>query len=98
MVGNDGSLTNALTQVLTLAVAHWLVSLVKSRSPRVARLLDGTPLLLLGHDQWRGRTLRKTHMLMADVGDAARQQGLRALSDVDAAVLERNGEISVLAK
>lgn len=98
MVGNDGSLTNAVTQVLTLAVAHWLVSLVKSRSTRVARLLDGTPLLLLGREQWRGRSLRKTHMLTADVGDAARQQGLLAISDVDSAVLERNGEISVLGK
>jgi uncharacterized membrane protein YcaP (DUF421 family) len=96
MVGNDASFTNAVTEVMTVAAAHAILTLVRSMSPRVARLIDGTPLVLLEHHQWRKETLIRKRLQDDDVMAMARDQGLKTLDQIDQAVLERNGEISIL--
>jgi uncharacterized membrane protein YcaP (DUF421 family) len=98
MVGNDASFTNALIEVMAVAAAHALVTLVRMASPRAARLIDGTPLILLENRQWRKETLIRQRVQDDDVMAMARDQGLRSLDQIGQAVLERNGEISVLPK
>src|SRR6201995_2692900 len=59
MVGPQASVTNAVTQIVAVAGAHTLITWLRTKSPRVARLLDGTPLILLEGGRWRARTMRK---------------------------------------
>lgn len=96
IVGPDVSVVNAWCQILTIAAGHFILVAVRSRSQRLAKLLDGTPLILLEGGHWRRRTLLKQRISMADVMAVVRDQRLRFFSQVDTAVLERNGEISVI--
>src|SRR3954451_18609818 len=96
MVGNEASLTNALIEIMAIAAAHALVTLVRMGSPRIARLIDGTPLILLENHQWRKETLLQKRVQDDDVMAMARDQGLASLDQIGKAVLERNGEISIL--
>ena len=96
MVANEISLTNALCQIVTIAVCHYCIALARAKWPQVARILDGTPLVLLEHKQWRQETLKGMKVTDDDVMAVARVQGLRNLDEIDTAVLERNGMISVL--
>jgi uncharacterized membrane protein YcaP (DUF421 family) len=96
MVGNELSLTNAVCQIMTVAGVHWVVTTIRARSPRIARILDGTPLILLEGGYWRSETMRHMGISEADVMTMARDQDVRTLSDIHTAVLERNGEISVI--
>jgi uncharacterized membrane protein YcaP (DUF421 family) len=96
MVGDEASLTNAAIQILTIAFAHYVVAIVRSRSRRVARLFDGTPLILLENGKWRAHTLRSMGMQDDDVMASARDQGLSTLDQIEQAVLERNGQISII--
>jgi len=96
MVGNEASLTNALIEIMAVAAAHALVTLVRMASPRIARLIDGTPLILLENHQWRKDTLIRKRVQDDDVMAMARDQGLASLDQIGKAVLERNGEISIL--
>jgi uncharacterized membrane protein YcaP (DUF421 family) len=57
--------------------------------------VDGTPLTLLEHKAWRSNTLRHMRISDDDVMASARDSGLKTLEQVDRAVLERNGEISI---
>ncbi len=98
MVGNDASLTNAVLQIVTLAAAHYSVAWIRSRSPRIARLFDGTPLILLEAGQWRSNTLSNMGIQDDDVMATARDQGILTLDQIDQAILERNGEISIIKK
>lgn len=98
MVGEDASLTNALLQVITIASAHYAVAWLRSRSSRIARLFDGTPLLLLESGQWRSHTLSEMGIQDDDVMATARDQGILTLDQIDQAILERNGEISIIKK
>ena len=98
IVADEASLTNAFCQIIAVAAAHYLLSSLRSHSDRVAQLLDGTPLILLEKGQWRALTMRRMRVQDDDVMEKAREQGLKSLEDIDMAVLERNGEISILAK
>lgn len=96
MVGEEASLTNAFTQIMTVAAGHTFLVWLRTKSDRIARLLDGTPLLLLEGQTWRSRTLRKMRIAPDDVMAMARDQGLKTLDDIGTATLERSGEISIV--
>ena len=96
MVGDDASLTNAFVQVLTITLAHFAITMARSKSPWLARLLDGTPLILLENGQWRAKTLSKMRIQDDDVMAQARDQGISTLEKIDIAILERNGQISII--
>jgi uncharacterized membrane protein YcaP (DUF421 family) len=96
MVGDDASLTNAFIQILTVALAHYGIATLRSISSRMARLLDGTPLILLENGTWRSNTLSKMRIQDDDVMAQARDQGIATLDKIEIAILERNGQISVI--
>lgn len=96
MVGNEASITNALIEITAVAAAHALVTLLRVASPRIARLIDGTPLILLENHQWRKETLIRKRVQDDDVMAMARDQGLSSLDQIRKAVLERNGEITII--
>lgn len=96
MVGPEASVTNAVTQIITIASAHFLVVWLRTRFPKARLLLDGTPLILMEGQAWRSRTMRKMGMTPEDVMYVARDNGLRTLAEIHTATLELNGEISIV--
>jgi uncharacterized membrane protein YcaP (DUF421 family) len=97
-VGQDHSLTNCTCAVLAVGCMHRVTSGLKIRYPRFGALVDGTPLLLIRRGQWQQETMAGMHMAPEDVMAAARTKGIRSMDDVEYAVLERNGGISVIEK
>ncbi len=98
MVGGEVSLTNAVCQILTVAMCHYGLARIRQRSDRLAEILDGTPLMLLEGNTWRALTMQRTRITDNDVMAMARDQGLKTLDEIDTATLERNGEISIIPK
>ena len=98
IVAQDSSVTNAFCQIVAIASAHYGLTMARSRSETVAKLLDGTPLILMEGGQWRARTMRMMRLKDDDVMERARDQGLKTLDEIQTAVLERNGEISIIPK
>jgi uncharacterized membrane protein YcaP (DUF421 family) len=96
MVGPEASLTNAITQILTVALCHYALAYLRYRFDGFARVLDGVPLVLLDRDKWRNETLSRMRIQDDDVMDTARQQGIRDLSGIKTAVLETFGEITII--
>lgn len=98
VVADEASLVNAFCQIVAIAGTHYLLATLRRRSEFFAKLLDGTPLILLEAGQWRAHTMRKVGIHDDDVMERARDQGLKTLDEIETAVLERNGEISILPK
>lgn len=98
IVADEASLTNAFCQIIAVAAAHYMLAELRSRSDRAAMILDGIPLTLLSKGKWNTRVMRMMRVNDDDVMEKARDQGLKALDQVDSAVLERNGEISIIKK
>lgn len=98
IVGDEASFTNAVCQIITMGLAHYTVAWARSKSPRFARLVDGTPLVLLENERWQTDTLRHMRIQDDDVIASARDSGIGTLQEIEQAVLERNGEISVCGR
>lgn len=97
LLGDDFSVINAFVVIATLVLIDILLSLFKERSPRVGRFLDGVPLIVVEYGKPLTERLRKARLTEEDILEAARQsQGLERLEQIRFAVLEKNGQISVI--
>jgi len=96
LVGDSYSITNAFVLVTTLVLVDVGLSLVKGRSPRIERYLDGTPLVIVEGGRLLHDRMGKARVDEGDVLNAARREGLERLAQVKHAVLERNGDISII--
>jgi uncharacterized membrane protein YcaP (DUF421 family) len=99
MVGEDGSVTNALVVVITLVLVDVALTIVKRRSPRVERWLESAPLVLVEDGRPLEERLTRARVDRSDILSAARQlQGLERMEQIKYAVLERNGDISIVPR
>ena len=99
MINDDNSMVNAFLIVITLVGMNVLMSLLKQRSNRVERLLDGTPLLLIERGKIHSDRLQRERVDEADVLEAARElQGVSTLDEIEYAVLEKNGQVTIVPK
>jgi uncharacterized membrane protein YcaP (DUF421 family) len=77
---------------------HRLTSTLKLRYPRLGAVLDGTPLVLVRRGEWEDDVMRGMRLAPEDVMAASRTKGFRNFDQIDYAILERNGGISILKK
>jgi uncharacterized membrane protein YcaP (DUF421 family) len=99
LTDSDHSFTNMLLLILTMIGLDVALSLLKRRFPGVDRIVDGTPLLILDSDGLKQTAMDKERVTKEDILHAARdRQGLGSLDDVQFAVLEPTGEITVIPK
>lgn len=97
LLGDDYSITNSLLVIATLMLTDRAADWLQYRFRAVARLTEGTPLILVEHGRPLQERLRRENISVEDVLAAARQhQGLLDLSDIEYAVLERTGGISII--
>ncbi|MDX6308352.1 MAG: hypothetical protein QOI06_1398 [Nocardioidaceae bacterium] len=90
----DFSLTSAFLAVGVFALLTIGLSYTSWKWPRLRPLIRGTPVMLIRSGAVLDDVMRAQRLTMDDLLAAAREQGIRRLSDVDVAVLETDGKIS----
>ena len=99
LVDEDNSMTNSFLLVATFFAIDLGLSLVKEWSPRAEKLLDGTPVLILADGQPIPERMQKERVSEEDILGAARElRGLERLDQIKYAVLECNGEITIIPR
>jgi uncharacterized membrane protein YcaP (DUF421 family) len=99
MVGPGYSITNAIVLVVTLVVIDLALTQVKSRWPRMEKVLDGVPVVIVAHGRPLADRMSRESVGVDDVLAAARQlHGLERLEQIKYAVLERSGDISIIPR
>ena len=97
LMGDDFSMTTAILLILTLIGVDHALALLKERSPKLERWLDGTPLIIVEHGRVLARRMKRAGLDEGDVLMAAREtHGLERLDQIKYAVQERNGNISII--
>ena len=95
-VGNDRSVTNCATAIVAVGLMHRFVSWLKSRSPRLGRIIDGTPLTLFKKGKWQDEVMRGMRLNPEDVMAVGRTKNFKSIHEIKYAILERNGTISII--
>jgi uncharacterized membrane protein YcaP (DUF421 family) len=99
MVNDDHSFTNAAILITTLVGMDVVLSLIKQASPAADRWLDGAPQLLVRGGRLLEANMRQERIDKQDILEAGREQeGLHSLAQIELAVLERSGKISVVPR
>lgn len=97
MVGPDNSLTGGLVAASALFVTNFVFKYLLYRFPRFNRIVQGEPLLLIYQGKINHRNLDKAKITLSELEEAVREHGVSLVEDVDLAVLENDGNISVLS-
>lgn len=99
MLGDDYSITNALLVIVTLVFLDILLSLAKQRVPRLERVLEGGPTVIVVDGRPREELMRRERIGVDDVLQAARRlQGLERLDQIKYAILESSGGITIIPR
>jgi uncharacterized membrane protein YcaP (DUF421 family) len=99
LVDGDHSMTNAFLLVMTLVGTSIGLSLLKQRWPGITKWLDGLPFLVVRKGAPVQEVMQKARIDEQDVLASARAtQGLSRMDQIEHAVVEENGEISVVPR
>ncbi len=96
MTGEDTSVLGGMVAAGTLLTINVTLAKVSYRIPRLRRLLDGIPVLLVAHGRAIHQNLRREGILIDELMAALREHECATLEEVEIATLEINGEISVI--
>ena len=99
MIDNDHSVTNGVILIITLVGASVLLSWIRERSRTAEKWLDDVPLIIMENGRLHRERMLKVRVDEADIMAAGRKTwGLERLDDVKYAIVEANGEITVIPK
>jgi uncharacterized membrane protein YcaP (DUF421 family) len=98
MVGGDTTLLGGIVAAATLLLLNWLLSKLSWRLPHVRRLLEGIPTVLVSQGVVVHANLQREGVDQETLAAAFREHGVATLDDVEMAVLEIDGSISVVPK
>jgi uncharacterized membrane protein YcaP (DUF421 family) len=93
IIGTDDSVTGGVLGASALFVLNAALALVLFRSPRLRRLAEGTPRVLIRMGVMDQEALRKERLTVDQLMAAIATQGAGGLDDVEEAILEPNGTI-----
>src|SRR2546425_8349004 len=96
MVGPDTSVTGGLIAAGVLVTANYGLATARERIPRLRRAVEGTPTLLVHNGKFLLEHLLKEGLDEDEVLMAVREHGIANVSDVQTAVLETDGSISIV--
>jgi uncharacterized membrane protein YcaP (DUF421 family) len=95
---SDESITGTLTVITTFSLLTILVAYVSFKIKRIRLVLDGEPIVLVEDGRVIERNLRRERLTLEELAAEARQQQVASIDDIQWAVLETGGQISVIPK
>ena len=97
MVGSNSSLEGGLLAAITLFALNAVIRMVVYKFKPVQKFLEGDPVVLIYKGQIMKSNLDKQKITMEELEASVREHGIEKVSEVDLAMFEVDGNISVLS-
>lgn len=91
-------ITNGIIPILGLLVMHLLISLINMKSIRARGIICGKPSILIYRGKIDEQALKKERFTINELEERLRGQNVFDLGDVEYAILETSGQVSVIQK
>lgn len=98
LVDDDKSITAGVISFSTLVLLNVLFNRLGFFSRRMEKLIDGQPRILIRDGELDKKLMLRECLTMQEIHTALRQQGVMEPSEVQWAIIETNGKISVIKK
>lgn len=92
------SVSSILVPIITLAALEILSSLIMLKLPAVKRLMTSAPSVVISKGIINIKAMRRSRISIDELMCQIRQNGVFDISEVDYAILEENGKMSIIPK
>ena len=89
---------NAVIPIFTIIPLEIIFSFLSTKCPTLKKLLDGNPSIVILHGKIQKKEMEHLRISMDDLLCELRLKSIASVSDVDYAILEQNGQISIFEK
>ncbi len=87
-----------LIAMLVYGGITWLLTMLTSKMPKIRKFINGTPTIIMNGGKIYRRNMKKAKMDLSEFMVMCRQEGYFNLSDIQTAIFEYNGRLTVLPK
>ena len=94
----DMPLKNGIVSVLTMLALHMILSLINLKSIQIRGWICGVPRIMIYRGKIDQYALKKEKMSLNELQERLRAYGITNIGDVEFAVLETNGQLSIIEK
>lgn len=84
--------------IITLLIVKTILAQLQQKSPFIRKLIDGEPCIIIKEGKINLKTLKSQRININDVLEELRLSGYFNINDIQYAILENNGQISVFPK
>ena len=91
-------LLNAVVPIFTIIPLEIIFSFLTTKSTQLKKILDGNPSIIILHGKIQKKEMSHVRLSMEDLLCELRLKNIASVSDVDYAIVEQNGQISVFQK
>lgn len=84
--------------LLMIAIVHYIFSWCSNRSPIMRDILNGKPVIIIDPKGIDFKELKKLNISMEELMEAIRNLDYFDLSEINYAIIERNGKITIIPK
>ncbi len=98
MVGQDTTLAGGMAAATGLFVINYLFKFLLRKFPTLAKIIQGKEVMLIYKGKVQERNLESVGFTLQELQESVREHGVKDISEVDLAILEVDGNISVLSE
>lgn len=98
MTGPNTSITGGITAAITLLAVNYFVNILRIRSRSFRLFIEGVPVVLVSNGKINHANLDKEKMSPEDLEEALREHEVSDIAEVELAMLEVDGTISVIRR
>lgn len=95
---NDVGLMHGIIPIFALVLLELLCSVLVIKSELLRRIITGSPVQIIKDGQFLYKRLRSLRICIDDVLEQLRLAGYSSISEIDSAIIETNGQLSVVPK
>lgn len=96
MNGGDNSLAGGIILAVVIVVLSWTIGWLTWKFKAARTLFEGTPTLVVHRGRPVEASLAHEHLSLSELRSLLREQGIHRFEEIEAAVLEADGHLSVI--
>ncbi|MDP4092123.1 MAG: DUF421 domain-containing protein [Bacillota bacterium] len=97
-IGLNHQFYSVVTVLISLGIAEIITAFLRLKNLRFSKLVNSEPVTAIENGQIIDKNLKKTRLTLTDLNMMLRSKNIFNIADVEFAILETNGELSVLPK
>lgn len=91
----DRSIFTSIIPIVVLVSIQLIISFISIKSVKIRKIIDGNPIVIIKDGKLNFKEMTKLRYTLDDLFAQLREQGIKSIEEVNYAVLENNGKLSV---